>query len=38
MWRAIELPDVHYIALVFQDGRLVVVDIQIVRSTEDSHN
>lgn len=37
MWRAIELPDVHHIALILQDGRLVVVDIQIVWSTEDSH-
>lgn len=38
MWRAVELPDVHHIALVLQDGCLVVVDVQIVRSTEDSHN
>jgi hypothetical protein len=38
MWRAVELPDVHHIALILQDGRLVVVDIQIVRSTEDSHD
>ena len=38
MWRTVELPDVHHIALILQDGRLVVVDVQIVRSTEDSHN
>jgi len=38
MWRAVELPDVHYIALILQHGRLVVVDVQIVRSTEDSHD
>lgn len=38
MWRAVELPDVHHIALILQDGRLVVVDVQIVRGTEDSHN
>ena len=38
MRRAIELPDVHHIALVLQDCRFVVVDVQIVRGTEDSHN
>ena len=38
MWRAVELSDVHHIALILQDGCLVVVDIQIVRGTEDSHN
>ncbi len=38
MWRAVELPDVHHIALILQYCRLVVVDVQIVRGTEDSHN
>jgi len=37
MRRAIELPNVHHIALILQDGRLIVVDIQIVWGTEDSH-
>jgi hypothetical protein len=36
--RAVELPDVHHVALVLQDGCLVVVDIQVVWSTEDSHD
>jgi hypothetical protein len=33
-----KLPDVHNIVLVLQNGCLVVVHIQVVRSAEDSHD
>jgi hypothetical protein len=33
-----ELPDVHYVVLVLQDGGLVVVHVQVVRRAEDGHD
>lgn len=38
MRRAVELPNVHYIALVFQDSSFVVVHVEVVRSREDRHD
>ena len=38
MRRAVELSDVHNIVLIFKDGRLVIIDIQVVRSGEDGHD
>lgn len=38
MWGAVKLPDVHDIALVLENGGLVVVHIKIIWSREDSHN
>ena len=35
MRRAVELSNVHDIVLVFQNGGLVVIDIQVVGSRED---
>jgi hypothetical protein len=32
------LSDIHNVVLVFQNSSLVVVDIQVVRGTEDCHN
>ena len=34
----VELPDVHDVALVFQDGGFVVIDIEVVRGREDGHD
>ena len=33
-----ELSDVHYIILVLQNGRFVIVNIQVIRRTEDCHD
>lgn len=38
MRRAVELSDVHHVALVLQDSRLVVVHVEVVRGAEDSHD
>ena len=38
MWRAIELSDIHDIVLVLEDCGLVVIDIEVVWSGEDSHD
>lgn len=38
MGRAIELTDIHNIVLVLQNGGFVVVDIEVVRGTENCHN
>lgn len=38
MRRAIELPDVHDVALVFQDSGLVIIDIKVVGGGEDGHD
>ena len=35
---AVELANVHHVVLVLQHGSLVVVDIQIIRGTENCHN
>lgn len=35
---AIELPDIHNVVLVLQNGSLVVVDIEIVGGREDGHD
>ena len=35
---AVELPDVHDVVLVLEYGSLVVVDIEVVRRAEDSHD
>jgi len=35
---AVELPDVHDVVLVLEDGRLVVVYVEVVRRTEDGHD
>ena len=38
MWGAVELANVQYITFVLQDRCLVVVDVEIVRSGEKSHD
>lgn len=38
MWSAVELPNVHHIALVLEHRRFVVVDIEVVRCREDRHD
>lgn len=38
MRSAVELADVHDIAFVFQHCRLVVVDVEIIRSGENGHD
>ena len=38
MWGSVELPDVEYIALVLENGSLVVVYVQVVRSGEEGHH
>ena len=38
MRSAVELSDVHNVILVFEDGGLVVVNVEIVRGGEDGHN
>ncbi len=38
MRRAIELSNVHDIVLVFQNSRLVVVHVQVIRCREDGNN
>lgn len=35
---AVELPDIHDVAFVLEDGSFVVVDIKIVGGGEDGHN
>ena len=35
---AVELPDVHDVALILQHGRLVVINVKVVRSGEDGHD
>ena len=35
---AVELPDVHDVVLVFEDGGLVIVNVEVVRRTEDGHD
>lgn len=35
---AVELPDVHDIVLVLENSSLVVVDVEVVRRTEDGHD
>ena len=35
---AIELPNVHDVVLVLENGSLVVVDVEVVWSTKDSHD
>jgi hypothetical protein len=34
----VKLPDVHDVALVFQDGGFVVIDVEVVRGGEDGHD
>ena len=38
MRRGVELSNVEDITFVFQDSRFVVVDIEVVRSREESHD
>jgi len=38
MWRAVKLSDIHDIILVLQNCGFVVVDVQIIRSRENSHD
>lgn len=38
MRRAVELPDIHDVALILQYRSLIVVDVQIVRCGEDRHD
>ncbi len=38
MRRAVELPDVHNIVFIFQYGRLVVINVEVVRRREDGHD
>jgi hypothetical protein len=38
MRRAVKLSDIHDIALVFQDGSFIIVDIQVIGGGEDGHD
>lgn len=38
MRRAVELADIHYVALVFQNSSFVVVYVQVIGRGEDSHD
>ena len=38
MWGAIELSDVHDVALVFENGGFVIINIEVIRGGEDGHN
>jgi hypothetical protein len=38
MWCAVKLSDIHDIILVLQNCSFVVVDVQVIRSRENSHN
>lgn len=38
VWGRVELTDVEHVALVFQDGGLVVIDIKVIRSGEEGHD
>ena len=35
---AVELPDVHDVVLVLENGSLIVVHVEVVRRTEDGHD
>ena len=38
MWCTVELPDVHHVVLVLQNGGFVVVHVEIIGCTEDGHD
>lgn len=38
MWRAVKLSDIHDVVLILEDCGLVVIDVEVVWSGEDSHD
>lgn len=38
MWGTVELPDVHDVALVLENGRFVIIHVEIIGGREDGHD
>jgi hypothetical protein len=38
VWRAVELPDVHDVALIFENSCFVIVYVEVVGGREDGHD